>query len=143
VKNELETTLGILSGKGKGIKGKGPRGAERRKLWDEVKALRKESAVHQNLSSHNAWLTPMFRYRRREGGVVKSVLSESQVVLATCHSSGGRQLRNHDFDVVIIDEATQALEAVSGPSFVASTSKLRYDSHHQRCAGFRYSKQRS
>jgi DNA polymerase alpha-associated DNA helicase A len=42
VKNELETALGVLSGKGKGVKGKGPRGAERRKMWDEVKALRKE-----------------------------------------------------------------------------------------------------
>ena len=42
VKEELETTLGILSGKGKGGKGKGPRGAERRKMWDDVKALRKE-----------------------------------------------------------------------------------------------------
>ncbi|KAF8208137.1 AAA domain-containing protein [Mycena galopus ATCC 62051] len=93
VKNELETALGVLSGKGKGVKGKGPRGAERRKMWDEVKALRKE-------------------YRQREGGVVNSVLADSQVVLATCHSAGGRQLRNHDFDVVIIDEATQALEAV-------------------------------
>ncbi|KAJ7178081.1 AAA domain-containing protein [Mycena filopes] len=93
VKNELATVLGVLSGKGKGVKGKGPRGAERRKMWDEVKALRKE-------------------YRQREGGVVNSVLAESQVVVATCHSAGGRQLRNHDFDVCIIDEATQALEAV-------------------------------
>ncbi|OBZ66935.1 DNA polymerase alpha-associated DNA helicase A [Grifola frondosa] len=93
VKNELEATLDALSGKGKGAKGKAPRGAERRKMWEEVKALRKE-------------------YRQREGGVVRSVLSESQVVLATCHSSGGRQLRDHNFDVVIIDEATQALEAV-------------------------------
>lgn len=93
VKNELETALGVLPGKGKGVKGKGPRGAERKKMWEEVKALRKE-------------------YRQREGGVVKSVLGESQIVLATCHSSGGRQLRYHDFDVVIIDEATQALEAV-------------------------------
>ena len=42
VKEELETTLGILSGKGKGGKGKGPRGAERREMWDDVKALRKE-----------------------------------------------------------------------------------------------------
>lgn len=49
---------------------------------------------------------------------MKSVLSESQVVLATCHSSGGRQLRYQDFDVVIIDEATQALEAVSCSSLV-------------------------
>lgn len=93
VKKELEATLDLLSGKSKGGKGKAPRGAERRKMWEEVRALRKE-------------------YRQREGGVVESVLSDSQIVLATCHSSGGRQLRNHQFDVVIIDEATQALEAV-------------------------------
>ena len=35
-----------------------------------------------------------------------------QVVLATCHSAGGRQLNNLIFDVCIIDEATQAVEAV-------------------------------
>ncbi|KAI1795876.1 P-loop containing nucleoside triphosphate hydrolase protein [Ganoderma leucocontextum] len=93
VKNELEAALAVLSGKGKGAKGKAPRGLERKKMWEEVRALRKE-------------------YRQREGGVVESVLSESQVVLATCHSSGGRQVRSQDFDVVIIDEATQALEAV-------------------------------
>ncbi|KAG6888621.1 hypothetical protein C0992_008031 [Termitomyces sp. T32_za158] len=84
VKNELEETLAILSGKGKGAKGKRPKGIERTKLWNDVKALRKE-------------------YRKREGGVI---------VLATCHSAGGRQLLDHDFDVLIIDEATQALEAV-------------------------------
>ncbi|TFY66820.1 hypothetical protein EVG20_g4274 [Dentipellis fragilis] len=93
VKEELQTALDTLSGKGKGAKGKGLRGLERKKMWDEVRALRKE-------------------YRQREGGVVQTVLSESQVVLATCHSSGGWQLRNQKFDVVIIDEATQAMEAV-------------------------------
>ncbi|KAL1691488.1 P-loop containing nucleoside triphosphate hydrolase protein [Schizophyllum commune] len=93
VKAELETALGVLSGKGKGAKAKAPRGLERKKMWDEVKALRKE-------------------YRQREGGVVKSVLSEAQVVLATCHTAGNRQLRSLDFDTVIIDEATQAVEAV-------------------------------
>ncbi|KAA1474386.1 P-loop containing nucleoside triphosphate hydrolase protein [Dentipellis sp. KUC8613] len=93
VKEELQTALDTLSGKGKGAKGKGLRGLERKKMWEEVRALRKE-------------------YRQREGGVVETVLSESQVVLATCHSSGGRQLRNQKFDVVIIDEATQAMEAV-------------------------------
>lgn len=35
-----------------------------------------------------------------------------QVVLATCHSAGGKQLNNINFDVCIIDEATQAVEAV-------------------------------
>ncbi|KAG0698331.1 AAA domain-containing protein [Suillus ampliporus] len=91
VKSEIESTLDVLAGKGKGSKK--PRGSERKKMWEEVKALRKE-------------------YRQREGGVVKTVLGESQIVLATCHSAGGRQLRDHKFDVVIIDEATQALEAV-------------------------------
>ncbi|TBU35975.1 P-loop containing nucleoside triphosphate hydrolase protein [Dichomitus squalens] len=93
VKNELEAALDTLSGKGKGAKGKAPRGLERKKMWEEVRALRKE-------------------YRQRESGVVQSVMSESQVVLATCHSAGGRQVRSQDFDVVIIDEATQAVEAV-------------------------------
>ncbi|KAI0664804.1 P-loop containing nucleoside triphosphate hydrolase protein [Cubamyces menziesii] len=93
VKNELEAALDTLAGKGKGAKGKAPRGLERKKMWEEVRALRKE-------------------YRQREGGVVESVLKDSQVVLATCHSSGGRQLRSQNFDVVIIDEATQAVEAV-------------------------------
>ena len=37
-------------------------------------------------------------------------------MVSTCHSSGGRQLYKHSFDVVIIDEATQAMEAVSPSS---------------------------
>lgn len=52
------------------------------------------------------------RFRKRESGIVTSVLRESQVVLATCHSAGSRQLYTQAFDVVIIDEATQAIEAV-------------------------------
>ncbi|EIM87529.1 P-loop containing nucleoside triphosphate hydrolase protein [Stereum hirsutum FP-91666 SS1] len=109
VKNELQAAMDTLSGKGKGAKGKGPRGLERKKMWEEVKALRKE-------------------YRQREGGVVQTVLSESQVVLATCHSAGGRQLWNQKFDVVIIDEATQALEAVCWiPIFKASKLILAGD----------------
>jgi DNA polymerase alpha-associated DNA helicase A len=35
-----------------------------------------------------------------------------QVVLATCHSAGSRQLNDLVFDVCIVDEATQAIEAV-------------------------------
>lgn len=92
VKAEIDAALDTLSGKGKG-KTKKPRGLERKKMWGEVRALRKE-------------------YRQREGGVVKAVLGESQVVLSTCHTAGSRQLQNHTFDVVIIDEATQAMEAV-------------------------------
>lgn len=58
--------------------------------------------------------------------MVESVLSDSQVVVSTCHSSGGRQLYKHSFDVVIIDEATQAMEAVS-PSPCQGPDNLQSD----------------
>ena len=44
MKNELEAPMNVLSGKGKGAKGKAPRGLERKKMWEEVRALRKEYA---------------------------------------------------------------------------------------------------
>ena len=106
---ELEATLATLAGKGKGAKSKAPRGAERRKMWDEVKALRKE---YVQLSTTKIVPDMVYRYRQREGGATRAVLGNSQVVVCTCHSSGGRQLFGQAFDVVIIDEATQALEAV-------------------------------
>lgn len=73
---------------------KAPRlkGVERKSRWEELRALRKE-------------------YRRRERQVMRSVLDRAQVVLATCHGAGGRQLAGREFDWVIIDEACQALEA--------------------------------
>ena len=112
VKDELEAALGVLSGKGKGAKGKPPRGLERKKMWGEVRELRKECVIYCSLKT--LLLTFLHdRYRKREGGVVENVLSDSQIVVSTCHSSGGRQLYKHSFDVVIIDEATQAMEAVS------------------------------
>ncbi|THH10425.1 hypothetical protein EW145_g1317 [Phellinidium pouzarii] len=92
VQTEISDSLLLIAGKAKTQKGRKPRGDERRKLWNDIKELRKE-------------------YRKREKGVVTSVLSEAQVVLATCHSAGGRVLDNVDFDLIIIDEATQALEA--------------------------------
>jgi len=69
----------------------------RRAKWEEVKALRAE-------------------YRKRERGVTISVLSRAQIVLSTCHGAGGKLLergpKESGFDVVIIDEACQAMEAV-------------------------------
>ncbi|WWC61895.1 uncharacterized protein I303_104481 [Kwoniella dejecticola CBS 10117] len=91
VGSELQGHLGDL-GKKRGEKGS-VKGKERGKKWEEVRELRKE-------------------YRQREGKVVTSVVSRAQVVLATCHSAGSRQLNNMIFDVAIVDEATQAVEAV-------------------------------
>ena len=67
-------------------------GKERRAIYEEVKELRKE-------------------YRKREKQCVTRLVGESKVVLSTLHGAGGFQLRNENFDVLIIDEASQALEA--------------------------------
>lgn len=67
-------------------------GRERRAIYGDLKVLRKE-------------------YREREGKCVNNLITGSKVVLATLHGAGGFQLRSQQFDVVIIDEASQALEA--------------------------------
>ncbi|KAF4983559.1 hypothetical protein FDECE_17277 [Fusarium decemcellulare] len=67
-------------------------GRERKAIYADLKELRKE-------------------YRERERRCVSSLIGGSKVVLATLHGAGGFQLRNEEFDVVIIDEASQALEA--------------------------------
>ncbi|KKA26751.1 hypothetical protein TD95_000862 [Thielaviopsis punctulata] len=67
-------------------------GRERKQIYGELKELRKE-------------------YRERERNCVSNLIKGSKVVLATLHGAGGFQLRDERFDVVIIDEASQALEA--------------------------------
>ncbi|SAM77049.1 related to HCS1-DNA helicase A [Ustilago bromivora] len=67
------------------------RGNDRKKRWEEVRELRKE-------------------YRRRDRQVTCSVLDRAQVVLATCHTAGGKQLARREYDWVVIDEACQAVE---------------------------------
>ncbi|WFD42167.1 DNA helicase [Malassezia psittaci] len=68
-----------------------PKGAERRKLWEQVRELRKE-------------------YRKREQSLTTNVLQRARIVMATCHGAGSRQLQSTEFDYVIIDEACQAVE---------------------------------
>ncbi|KAJ9400517.1 hypothetical protein DTO282F9_2402 [Paecilomyces variotii] len=67
-------------------------GRERRAIYGDLKELRKE-------------------YRERESKCVDNLVRGSKVTLATLHGAGGYQLKNQKFDVVIIDEASQALEA--------------------------------
>ena len=67
-------------------------GRERRAIYGDIKELRAE-------------------FREREKKCVSSLVGGSKVVLATLHGAGGFQLRNEQFDAVIIDEASQALEA--------------------------------
>jgi DNA polymerase alpha-associated DNA helicase A len=65
---------------------------ERRQIYTELKDLRQE-------------------YREREKGCVNNLVTGSKVVLATLHGAGGFHLKGQEFDVVIVDEASQALEA--------------------------------
>ncbi|KAF5969390.1 HCS1-DNA helicase A [Fusarium coicis] len=67
-------------------------GKERKAIYTDLKELRKE-------------------FRERERRCVSTLIGGSKVVLATLHGAGGYQLRNDEFDAVIIDEASQALEA--------------------------------
>ena len=80
-----------MDSKQAGIK-KARNAGERRTFYGEIKELRKE-------------------YRIRENQCVANLVEGSKVVLATLHGAGGFQLRHEQFDVVIIDEASQALEA--------------------------------
>lgn len=65
---------------------------ERRQIYTELKDLRQE-------------------FREREKGCVNNLVTGSKVVLATLHGAGGFHLKGQEFDVVIVDEASQALEA--------------------------------
>ncbi|KAI5291779.1 hypothetical protein KEM54_000015 [Ascosphaera aggregata] len=69
--------------------------SEKRQIYADIKDLRKE-------------------YRERENKCTADLIQGSPVIAATLHGAGGSQLKGpgaQDFDVVIIDEATQALEA--------------------------------
>ena len=67
-------------------------GRERKAIYMDLKELRRE-------------------FRNRENKCVDNLIQGSKVVLATLHGASGYQLKNQHFDVVIIDEASQALEA--------------------------------
>ncbi len=66
--------------------------AKRRELRTELRTLRKEA-------------------RKREEKVLRQILQNRDVVLATCVGASSKLLNKHEFDLVIIDEAAQALEA--------------------------------
>ncbi|CAM9714597.1 unnamed protein product [Ectocarpus sp. 13 AM-2016] len=105
IRKDIDTLLGRLYGEpgtgggggGGGAGGVGKsrsrfRGADRKDARMELKTLRKEA-------------------RAREGKVVQEVLRSRDVVLATCVGAATHSLREEEFDLVVIDEAAQALEA--------------------------------
>ena len=87
-------------------------GRERKTIYGEMKELRKE-------------------YREREKQCVNNLVGGSKVVLATLHGAGGFQLRHEEFDVVIIDEASQALEAQCWVPLLAARKVVLAGDHLQ------------
>ncbi|KAI1213944.1 DNA helicase [Annulohypoxylon truncatum] len=87
-------------------------GKERRAVYADLKELRKE-------------------YRERERRCVGALVGGSKVVLATLHGAGGFQLKGEEFDVVIIDEASQALEAQCWVPLLAARKAVCAGDHLQ------------
>jgi len=85
-RDDIDKTLGKIS--------KTRSGRERKEIYNEVKLLRKE-------------------VRLREKKCIDEVIRTAKVHLATLHGAGGKELFGRTWDVVIIDEASQALEAQS------------------------------
>ena len=88
IRQELKSFLDITSSSK-------TRGMERRAAYREIKSLRKE-------------------IREREEKVISSILGNAQIVLATNVGAASSMLDRYGklpFDIVIIDEAAQALEA--------------------------------
>ena len=87
-------------------------GRERKGIYGEMRELRKE-------------------YRERERGCVDNLIRGSKVVLSTLHGAGGHQLRQAQFDVVIVDEASQALEAQCWVALLAAKKAVLAGDHLQ------------
>lgn len=87
-------------------------GPERRAVYADLRELRRE-------------------YRERERRCVADLVAGCKVVLATLHGSGGHQLRGAAFDLVIIDEASQALEAQCWVALLAAKKAVCAGDHLQ------------
>lgn len=84
IRKEMDDTLAKI--------GKSKNRTERRAMYGLMKDLRKD-------------------FRVRERRVIEEVLTNAQVTISTLNGAASRNMMNREFDVVIIDEATQALEA--------------------------------
>ena len=87
-------------------------GRERKQIYLELKELRTD-------------------FRERERRCVESLIKSSKVVLATLHGAGSFHLKNEQFDVVIIDEASQALEAQSWVPLMRASKVVLAGDHLQ------------
>ncbi|KAJ2219450.1 hypothetical protein IW143_002678, partial [Coemansia sp. RSA 520] len=106
VRAELDSALSRIS--------KCKRAAERRELYGAIKDLRKE-------------------FRRREAQVITQTVAGAQVVLSTLSGAASRDLAKCGarFDVVVIDEATQAVEGECWIAALQAPKLILAGDHHQ------------
>ena len=83
----------------------------RKEMDDKQASIRKTRNGRERTAIYGDLRELRNEYREREGKCVADLVTGSKVVLSTLHGSGGFQLKRQEFDVVIIDEASQALEA--------------------------------
>jgi superfamily I DNA and/or RNA helicase len=102
VRAELQSHLATL--RGPKYSSRGSR-VDKRLAYAEAKALRKE-------------------LQSREEAVVRTILQQAHVVLATCVGAAHKLLRDLQFDLVVIDEAAQALEAACWIPALQARTKL-------------------
>ena len=69
--------------------------------------------------------------RKREDKVVKGIMRSANVVLCTCVTAGSRLLKDVDFDLVIIDEAAQALEVSCWIPIMRANACVLVGDHNQ------------
>ena len=104
IRKEMDKTLASIK--------KARSGRERRAIYDNLKQLRLD-------------------YRQRERRCVDELLRLSSVVLSTLHGAGGYNMKNEQFDVVIIDEASQALEAQCWVPLISAKKVILAGDHLQ------------
>lgn len=84
IKKDITTTLNAIS--------KAKDRSQKIALWKEMRILKKE-------------------LKSRQKTAIEEIVQHSQVILCTCSGAYSRSLRDSKFDLVVIDEAAQALEA--------------------------------
>ena len=88
VRKDIEAWRKVLGGRGKSKID----AATRREKRSELKALCKEARV-------------------REKAVVEKIIKRSNVILCTCIGASSHLLKSYEFDMVVVDEAAQGIEA--------------------------------
>jgi ATP-dependent RNA/DNA helicase IGHMBP2 len=88
VRKDIEASRKVLGGRGKSKID----AATRREKRSELKALCKEARV-------------------REKAVVEKIIKRSNVILCTCIGASSHLLKSYEFDMVVVDEAAQGIEA--------------------------------